>query len=211
MCTGFNWLGAESSGGRLWTRYWTFRFHQSRKILDQVADYRLYKHSSPLHFVTRYSAASKHNLPGPRRMRVYPSKLRPYINMAWVNNLLINFIPNNVTWHGIWKYVHFTCCNPQATTDKCPVLVVYINFGHLLSSVEILLSIKIYAAIICTAFSLRIHWYTQLRSINQALHLFLQAASCATFATGLPLPHRRTQTCTALPLFIVSYIGCRSS
>lgn len=35
--------------------------------------------------------------------------------------------------------------------------------------------------------------------------------SCATFATGLPLPHGRTKTCTALVLFIVSYIGCRST
>ena len=52
-------------------------------------------HSTLLHVTVQ--KADKHNLPGPRRMRVRPSKLRPYIHMAWVNNLLINYTPNNVT------------------------------------------------------------------------------------------------------------------
>ena len=52
-------------------------------------------HSTLLHVTVQ--KADKHNLPGPRRMRVHPSKLRPYIHMAWVNNLLIISIPNNVT------------------------------------------------------------------------------------------------------------------
>jgi len=168
VCTGFNWLGAESCGGRLWERYWTFRFHLGRKIL--------YKYSSPLHFGTRYCTEGRQ---GP-------------VGCAFIlRNLLTNFIPNNVTTRHLEVCTFYVISyNPQATTYECPVLVVYVISGHLPSSVQILLSIKTYAAIICAAFSLRIHWYVQPRSIKQALHLSLQAA---------PLSQRAFRCHTVVP------------
>jgi hypothetical protein len=31
--TGFGWLRIESSGGLLWTRWWTFGFHKESRLL----------------------------------------------------------------------------------------------------------------------------------------------------------------------------------
>jgi hypothetical protein len=42
--TGFNWLRTGSSGGILWTRWWTFGFHkESRIFLDKLSDNQLFK------------------------------------------------------------------------------------------------------------------------------------------------------------------------
>jgi hypothetical protein len=42
--TGFSWLGIGSSGGLLWTRWWTFGFHKESRILfDRLSDNQLFK------------------------------------------------------------------------------------------------------------------------------------------------------------------------
>jgi hypothetical protein len=42
--TGFGRLRIGSSGGLLWTRWWTFWFHkESRLLFEKLSDYQLFK------------------------------------------------------------------------------------------------------------------------------------------------------------------------
>jgi hypothetical protein len=41
--TGFGWLRIGSSGGVLWTWWWTFGFHKENKLFDKLSDYRHFK------------------------------------------------------------------------------------------------------------------------------------------------------------------------
>jgi hypothetical protein len=41
--TGFSWLRIGSSGGLLWTQWWTFRFNKKAGFFDKLNDNQLFK------------------------------------------------------------------------------------------------------------------------------------------------------------------------
>jgi hypothetical protein len=58
--TGFDWLRMGLSGGLLWERQWTFKFHkESRLLFDNLNDYRLFR-ECPAPWLNMYVSNHKH-------------------------------------------------------------------------------------------------------------------------------------------------------